>query len=175
MKSITKIVHIALGVVVTIAVVVPTLPVIAKTPSLSSLIKTAQAVTSPTHPDGFQGTLKDHRCYDQEVAPWNTANAGGYFYTTDSNAKDPDCGRLNFLTQDVSQVPAGQSIYTDDFRVGIQIAESGNDNLTSCQPGQHIQQSPVVYTPWASEGGGASTAAFTQYPNNDPRLLLGLL
>lgn len=166
MKSFSKFFHISLSVVVAIAVIIPVFPVVAAAKPLQSLIKTAQA--SVAHPDGFQGTLRDYNCTQQEVSPWNTATPGGYFYTTDSNAKDPDCGRLNFITQDVSSVPANQSIYSEDFRVGIQIAESGNDNLTSCQPGQYTQQSSVVYTPWASEGGGTSASAFTQYPNNDP-------
>ncbi len=122
--------------------------------------KVAQAAIA--NPDFFQVSVKDHQCSDQEGYS-GQSYAGGINAATDSNAKDPDCGRIFMNGGTMPAIPVSQSIYSNDFRIGTKLAES--------ESGCNAQAGAVQWTPWASEGGGASWGA-TAGPNvNDPDCL----
>ncbi len=127
-----------------------------------SILLPSTALASAAGPASFQVSVRDHNCSDQDgysalVGPGGSASA------TDNNAKDPDCGRILFNPGSVSSTPLNQSIYTEDFRIGTKLAESEG----GCTSGQGA----VQYTPWASEGGGASGGARALSSVNDPDCL----
>jgi hypothetical protein len=78
----------------------------------------------------------DHGCSTQEGSPdYTTGGASGW--ATDTNGFNPDCYKA-FLGGDVSSM---------DFRVGIEMGDGA---------GCDRRAGGVRFTPWASQGGGAS-------------------
>ncbi len=121
-------------------------------------IKTAQA-SSPA-PAFVQIAVQDENCSTQ-YQDYGRANYSGTVgldvgYVTDSNAKDPECARINLSPDNVTP-GGGGAVYTQDFRIGVRTAESNN----GCMDRRSTQ---TQWTPWASEGGGES--ALAQPSNN---------
>lgn len=121
---------------------------------------TTPTTTPVTAPLGFQVTVRDNGCSDQERTSTNIgANSAGY--VTDSNAKDPDCARIGFSSGSVNNIPATASIYSQDFRIGTRVAESENGCSNQID-------AAIKWTPWASDGGGTSPQAVGTASSNDP-------
>lgn len=111
-------------------------------------------------PAGFQITVRDNGCTDQErTSSVIGANSSGN--VTDANAKDPDCASVNFNAGNVNGVPQNDSIYTNDFRLGVRVAES-ESNCTNQIDGS------IKWTGWASDGGSTSPQAVGTATSNDP-------
>ncbi len=113
-----------------------------------------------TAPSGFQVSVRDIGCAEQQaISP--TAGPNGSVYTTDTNQKDPDCARINFITPNVASVDTNMSIYSNDFRIGTRLAESESGCTNQID-------ATVMWTPWASDGGGSSPQARGMASSNDP-------
>lgn len=113
-----------------------------------------------TAPNGFQVSVRDNGCSDQERTS-ALIGAGSAGNVTDANAKDPDCARISFNSGDVSGTPDATSIYTQDFRIGTRVAESENGCTAQID-------SSIKWSPWASDGGGTSPQAVGTASSNDP-------
>jgi hypothetical protein len=171
MKSILKSFYTTLAIIFIVSAFVPVIP-----PEIlprnvvneiaNKVIKTAEAAAP--YPPSFRVNVKDHHCTDQGV------NNSGYIgeepgsspssATTDDNAKDPDCGRIEmYLSSQVNSIPQSQTIYNRDFRLGVGLAESEN--------GCTAQAGAIQWTPWVSDGGGFSWGARAGSNVNDPDCL----
>lgn len=111
-------------------------------------------------PTGFQVSVRDIGCSEQQATS-PVAGPNGSAYTTDTNQKDPDCARINFITPNVASIDTNISIYSNDFRIGTRLAESESGCTNQID-------SQIRWTPWASDGGGTSPQAQGQSTSNDP-------
>ncbi len=111
-------------------------------------------------PSAFQLSVRDLGCSAQQAysapASYTPPSGLSQAYATDSNAKDPDC--IQILMDAGNTTLSGGSMYTNDFRLGVRLAES--------ESGCTRDQGSIAWTPWATEGGGVATG-FAQANIND--------
>ncbi len=114
-------------------------------------LETKEAAASSMGP-AVQARVRDIGCREQERTGYPVGPYTGVSRVTDSNAKDIDCALINLIANDVSTTNPVQSIYANDFRLGITLAES--------EGGCTRSQGSVAWTNWASEGTPNSATTF---------------
>lgn len=77
----------------------------------------------------------------KQTTPWASEGGGWSGLATDADAYDPDAFRVKIQTR-----PWMSSRTIDDLRLGLQLFDSNGRELGNS----------IVFTPWASEGGGWS-------------------
>lgn len=120
---------------------------------ITEAVELKEASAAQGGPTSFRVGVRDINCGQQGMesvyAGYTNPPGQSSAYVTDLNGKDPDCARIRMEPGNTSVVNG--SMYTNDFRIGIKLAESEQ----ACTR----DQGTVQWTPWASEGGGASSIA----------------
>jgi hypothetical protein len=80
----------------------------------------------------------------KQFTPWASQGGGWSGAALDSDADDPDSFRIKIQTR-----PWTSTRTLRDFRLGVQVVDNKGRDLGEL----------IAYTPWASEGGGASDYA----------------
>ena len=78
----------------------------------------------------------------KQTTPWASQGGGWSGLATDADAWDPDAFRVKIQTR-----PWTSALTMTDMRLGLQLFDSNGRELGNA----------IEFTPWASEGGGASS------------------
>jgi len=92
-------------------------------------------------------------------SPWASQGGGVSPYAFDSNGYDPDQFRVCL---EVRAMPASISIY--DFRLSVKVVDHGSADQGGFR----------AYTPWATDGGGASPFAVDQNSYDPDGIAVGI-